>query len=283
MGQDPATGVPRVFCLRVGTVTETAVKSLAFQEKPSILKPAASFPSLDGVSDPGRNPFVPEREMSARTPAIAVLALLAAASAANAQFGPNLLNNPGFEAPLGFDFSNLTNWNGFFGGPGGTFLEAFNTTGATPRSGSAALVTTIRGVPDVTDGLGAFTGHVQSVFTITAGATYEYSVWARGNPTLNNGAEFRVEWYGPGGAGLGQLNVPIQGGLTSSYQLFSLTDTAPAGAVEARLVLAVQSFVGGSPADTSVAWDDASFRTIPAPGAAALLGVGGLLAARRRR
>jgi hypothetical protein len=212
-----------------------------------------------------------------------VVALMAAA--ASAQYGPNLLNNAGFESPLGFDFSNVTNWNGFFGAPGDTLLQAFNDTGAAARSGSNALVTTIRNVPgNNPGGFNAFTGHVQTVNGITAGLTYEFSVWARSNPSVNNGAEFRVEWYNAGNGEVGRLNVEIQSLLSSSYQEFSLLSAAPAGAVSARLVMAVQSFTNnGSPADTSVAWDDASFRTIPGPGAAALLGLGGLVIGRRRR
>ena len=56
---------------------------------------------------------------------IAAITLALVASTAS---GQNLLNNAGFEDPLGFDFSNVTNWNGFFGGPAGTFLQAFNDT-----------------------------------------------------------------------------------------------------------------------------------------------------------
>lgn len=214
-----------------------------------------------------------------------VLASLACAAAAgSAMAGPNLLNNGGFESPLGFDFSDLSNWNGFFGGPAGTFLQAFNDTGAAPRSGSQALVTTIRGVPGITDGFNAFTGHVQFVTGITGGATYELSVWARTNPSMNTGAEFRIEWQDAGGVEIGRRNVEIQGLLTPDYQRFAFSEAAPVGAARAAIVLAVQSFAHDGPiADTSVAWDDASFSVIPAPGAAALLGLGLLAAGRRRR
>jgi len=222
--------------------------------------------------------------MKSRAVSAAALVVLCASGVASAQFGPNLLNNAGFESPLGFDFSNLSNWNGFFGGPGGTFLQAFNDTGAAPRTGAQALVTTIRGVPGVTDGFNAFTGHVQFVFDIVPGATYEISVWARTNPFIMDNAEFRVEWQNAGGGEISRLNTVITSGLTGEYQQFSFTDTAPAGAFRAGIVFAVESFNHrGVIADTSVAWDDASFRTIPAPSAAALLAIGGLFAGRRRR
>lgn len=214
-----------------------------------------------------------------KTAAPIVAALLA--TSAQAQ---NLLNNAGFESDLGFDFSNVTNWNGFFGGSAGTFLEAFNWTGATPNSGQKALVTTIRVGSSTNNGFNGFTGHVQTVFGITAGATYELSVFARANPGINNAAEYRIEWFDAGNGFISANNQAIQGSLTTTYQQFSYSEMAPTNAAIAKIVFAVQSFTNnGSPADTSVAWDDASFSVIPAPSAAGALSLGGLLAARRRR
>ncbi|HLO42660.1 MAG TPA: hypothetical protein VK176_16675 [Phycisphaerales bacterium] len=215
--------------------------------------------------------------------AVATLSLLA--GAAQAEYGPNLLNNAGFESPLGFDFSDPSNWNGFFGGPAGTFLQAFNDTGATPHGGDNALVTTIRGVAGVTDGFNAFTGHVQIVSSgITPGQAFELAVWARANPVILDGAEFRVEWQDASGAELARTNVEIYADMTSDYQRFAFESVAPAGAARAAIVLAVQSFYHtGVQADTSVAWDDASFRSVPTPGAAAVLGMGVLAIGRRRR
>jgi hypothetical protein len=216
---------------------------------------------------------------------IRILALTTTlAAAAVAQAGPNLLNNAGFESPLGFDFSNPTNWNGFFGGSAGTFLQAFNDTGAAPNSGAQALVTTIREGSSANKGYDGFTGHVQIVFGITPGTLYELSVFARTNPSINNGAEYRIEWQNGAGTEITRKNVTIDTALSSRYQLFSFTDTAPEGAARAAIVLAVQSAQNnGSAADTSVAWDDASFSVIPAPGVAALFAAGTIFAGRRRR
>ena len=215
---------------------------------------------------------------------IAAIAGLAALSTPALAGGPNLLNNGGFEDALGFDFSNPANWNGFFGGPAGTFLQAFNDAPGTPvRTGAAALLTTIEGVAGVTDGFGSFTGHVQTVGGIVAGAEYDFSVWARGVGAVTNGAEFRIEWLGAGGE-IARSNIEIQSDLTAEYQQFSNVSVAPAGATSAALVIAVQSFTNdGVLADISVAWDDASFSVVPTPGALAVAGLGGLLAARRRR
>ncbi|MEM8756709.1 MAG: hypothetical protein AAGF47_02880 [Planctomycetota bacterium] len=214
--------------------------------------------------------------------------MLAAALIAGTAQGQNLLNNPSFEGPIVFDGSDLTEWNAFFGGPPGTFLESFNDTGATPLSGANAHVTTIQGdLSAGVDGFNAFTGLAQRVDGLSAGAPYEFSIFARSNGNVTNGAEFRIEWIDAGGAIIGDqfaLNTPIQDALTSDYELFSLTAIAPAGAVAANAVLAVQSFLNdGFLADTSVAWDDASFVLVPSPASAALLGLGGLAAARRRR
>jgi hypothetical protein len=219
--------------------------------------------------------------MKAFLKSAAPVAALLLATSANAQ---NLLNNASFESDLGFDFSNVTNWNGFFGGSAGTFLEAFNTTGAAPRTGDKALVTTIRVGSSNNNGFDGFTGQVQTVFGITAGTPYEVSVYARGNPTANTGVEYRVEWFDAANAFISTSNQSIQSLLTSTYQQFSYSEVAPANAAIAKVVFAVQSFTNnGSPADTSVAWDDASLTVVPAPSAAGLLAIGGLLAARRRR
>ncbi len=213
-----------------------------------------------------------------------ILAVVVLASVgAQAQAGTNLLNNPGFESPLGFDFSDVTNWNGFFGGPAGTFLQAFNDTGAAPFSGAQALVTTIQAGTDP-NGWNAFTGHVQTVPVVVPGALYELSVYARTNPSINTGAEFRIEWFDAGNNFISALNTDISGSLTPTYTLFSASEAAPLTAASAKIVLAVQSFVNdGNPANTSVAWDDASFGIIPSPGAVSLLGFAGIAALRRRR
>lgn len=217
--------------------------------------------------------------LKALVPAFAVLA-----TAGSSMAGTNFLNNGSFEEALGFDFSNPSNWNGFFGGPAGTFLQAFNDTGAAARSGDRALVTTIRGTEGVTDGFSAFTGHVQIVNGLTAGASYELAVWARGNPTVLDGAEYRIEWQNAAGVEISRVNTEIHPFLTGEYQRFAITAVAPEGATRAAVVLAVQSFYHTGPlADTSVAWDDASLTVIPAPASLGLLTMAGLVGIRRRR
>lgn len=69
----------------------------------------------------------------------------------------------------------------------------------------------------------------------------------------------------------------------SNYQMFSFTTTAGpdvSGGVTLQFAIAT----GGATGSTAVAFiDDVSVFRVPAPGATALLGMGGLLAMRRRR
>lgn len=211
------------------------------------------------------------------------IAILAACSGLAS--GQNLLNNAGFESPLGFDFSNLSNWNGFFGGPAGTFLEAFNNTGAPAFSGAQALELTIEGVAGVTNGNEAFTGHVQFVDGIQGGAAYDLSVWARNNASNLDGVfEFRVEWRNAADMEISRQQIEISGDLTDAYQQFAFQATAPTDAVRALIVLGVATGADeGFVYNHSVLADDVNFSLVPTPATMALLGLGGLAATRRRR
>ena len=114
---------------------------------------------------------------------------------------------------------------------------------------------------------------------------YDLSIWARANGNVNNGAELRIEWFDAADNNIGSTgNLEFQDLLTNDYQQFSISGVAPAGTVRANAVIAVQSFLNdGVIADISIAVDDASFVLVPAPASAALLGLGGLCATRRRR
>lgn len=212
--------------------------------------------------------------------------IVAGIALAGAASGQNLLNNASFEDALGFDFTDVSNWNGFFGGPEGVFLQAFNDTGAAARTGNNALVLTIQG-GSTTPGFDSFTGHTQTVGGIVAGQEYELSMWARSNGAIENVAEYRIEWRDAGGNIIGDqfgLNTSYEAGLTSEYQRFALSAVAPAGAAQASAVFAVQSFANnGVLADISVAIDDAALVLVPSPASIAALGLGGLIATGRRR
>ncbi|MEQ9454726.1 MAG: PEP-CTERM sorting domain-containing protein [Phycisphaeraceae bacterium] len=214
---------------------------------------------------------------------VAVVGMSSVASA-------NMLNNPGFEDPLGFDFSVATNWNGFFGGPPGVTLAAFNDVlpASEANSGNQALFLRITGNTDnptvpTTPGFDSFTGHVQQIPGISAGVEYVASIFAKEIVNSGNAVEFRIEWFDAGDGPLGSNQILLQDDLTSEYQQFEVSAVAPPTATRANVVLAVQSFVNdGVFANIQIAADDASFGIVPEPASAALLALGGLAAFRRR-
>jgi hypothetical protein len=207
---------------------------------------------------------------------VALLSLVVVAgmcSSASADIG-----NGGFETGITYDVAPAPgNWLAFFG-PAGT--QNVSVTNLASHSGAQHLITSLSGAPN------SFNGVVQPMDGIVTGNSYTLSFWARAGGPVLNGAEYRIEWLNAAGGFVGgqfDLNTPIQSILTSEYQQFSLTATAPAEAVRANVVFAVQTFLdNGRGFDTTVYWDDVSL--VPAPGAAALLGLGGLtLMGRRRR
>jgi hypothetical protein len=206
---------------------------------------------------------------------VAVLSLMVVAgmcSSASADIG-----NGGFETGITYDVAPAPgNWLAFFG-PAGT--QNVSVTNLAPHSGAQHLITSLSGAAN------SFNGVVQPM-DIVAGNSYTLNFWARAGGPVLNGAEYRIEWLNAAGGFVGgqfDLNQAIQSQLTSEYQQFTLTATAPAEAVRANVVFAIQTFLtDGVNNDTTVYWDDVSL--VPAPGAAALLGLGGLtLIGRRRR
>jgi len=199
--------------------------------------------------------------------------------------GANELNNAGFEDPLGFDFSDTSNWNGFFGGPAGVFLEAFNDTGAPANSGSQALELTIEGNQD-TNGFESFTGHVQTVPGVSEGDSVLYSVWARNNDSALTGVvEFRIEFRDASNVEISRAQIELQNLLTDVYAPYSVPGIAPAGTASVNAVLAVSSFNQDVLHDHSALFDDASLivTRIPEPASAMLLALGLCVGVIRRR
>ena len=192
-------------------------------------------------------------------------------ASASAQVG-----NAGFEEGILYDVPPAPgNWLACFGPAG---IQNVGVTNTAPHSGAQHLHTSLSGAPNT------FNGVVQPIDGIVTGQEYTLSLWARAGGLVQNGAEFRIEWINAAGGFVGDqfaLNTPIQDMLTDEYQQFSLTATAPAEAVRANVVFAIQTFLNdGAGFDTSGYWDDVSF--IPAPGAAAFA-VATCLAPRRRR
>lgn len=187
----------------------------------------------------------------------------------------NLLVNPGFEDPITFDGAPFVGfWEGFSGGPGSA---AANGT-VQPRTGLQHLDLLIDNTNNT------FAGAFQDVAGLVPGDQAIFSGWhMTPSSPFDVGVEVRIEWRNS----VSNTEVGRTPNLTTApaaqYTEFSLSAAVPAGADTARLVYAIQSF-GTEPTNTGrVFVDDASF-VVPEPAAAAVLGLGGLvLAARRRR
>ena len=180
------------------------------------------------------------------------------------------VGNPGFESAITYDVApNPGNWLAFFG-PVGTQSVLIDT--ANPHSGSQDLITTLSGAAN------GYNGVQQPILGIEPGVEYTMSVWAKSVGNVFNGVQFRIEWTDGNGAIIGnqfgqQVTLATPGGptvLTSTYQQFSITATAPMGTARCNLVLAIETFDNdGTNFDTNVVWDDVSFVVVPLPTQAA--------------
>lgn len=201
---------------------------------------------------------------------IAAVAGAALATTANA----NLFANAGFEDPITQDGPPFVgSWEAFSGGGS---AAAFNGT-ASPLSGAQHAEIQILGDDN------NFAGMFQDV-VVTAGEEYTFSGFhATPSNPLDVGIEYRIEWRDS----VNDVEISRTPNATmapsgSTYEMFSLSATAPAGANLARVVYAIQTFAGDGPTNSGVIYlDDVSF--IPAPGSLAILAGAGLGVMRRRR
>jgi hypothetical protein len=195
---------------------------------------------------------------------IVALVVLAVASWASAE----LLTDPGFES------GTLNSWvnNGYYVGQ--------NSDAHSGSYGAAVAVPT-----------GVTAGNyyiVDQRVSVTAGLTYDASVWLRTAGTANNSESFleiqwvnssdQIMWVSP------YASVPVS--TVQDYTQFSLnTCTAPVGAVKAD-IRGVVTTTATTTGDTMyLTFDDFSFaQTIPEPGTLGLIGASiGLLAILRAR
>jgi len=186
----------------------------------------------------------------------------------------NLLMNSDFENPLfAPEVAGDGNWSAFSGGP------AFpDVSTVAPFAGAQHLAGTINGLNDTFSG-------IQQNFPTLEGEEYTFSLYARGDGPVDLGVEFRIEWLDATGAFVGgqfDNNVAIQDSLTDTYQLFSQTRTAPAGTASGRVVIALQTFTGGTDIGT-VFIDNAEVEGIPEPSSLLLSSIAALGLLRRRR
>ena len=201
--------------------------------------------------------------------ALASIALATASLTASA----GLLANAGFEEDIFGDFPPISGSWVSFSADGDQFA------GADIAFSSSAMART--GARSMELGLtvaNSFAGTFQDVGGLSAGQEWTFGGWHK-SLGVAGGTEIRIEWRDS----VNDVEISRTGNLAptvgSDWEEFALTDFVPAGADTARVVYAIQSF--GAGIDQSVFVDDVYF--VPAPGALALLGLGGLTATRRRR
>jgi len=129
----------------------------------------------------------------------------------------------------------------------------------------------------------------------TAGNTYTLTGWAGAgagyigltDPTV--GSQFAIQFLNAGNAVIGtsaidlvSLGLGVPNGNPFGYKQFTVSALAPAGTVAVRSIARMMDAYG-NPAGGDQAFVVDSFALVPAPGALALLGLGGLAASRRRR
>ena len=192
-----------------------------------------------------------------------------------------LIGNGGFESDLLPNDSVPTfgNFTLFLGGvdPANQGLDMTD-----PVSGTNALTLSISGEDN------AFVGFQQLV-SVTAGEEYTYSLDLRqvGGVFDIQQAEYRFEWQDSMGMPIFNTDNGDLSGLSQTYQNFSRTEIAPAGAAQANIVFALASFNAGGTNTGTVYIDNVSVTStkIPEPASASLmaLAMGAFVARRRRR
>lgn len=206
---------------------------------------------------------------------VCIAAVFAMAASAQAD---ELAGNLGFEDPMGpvnGDASTEQNWFGFTG-PGSVGVGT-NTIDPLSGANHAELV-----IADNTTN--SFVG-IQQWIDAEEGENYDFSFFAKNDGgTYDVGNEFRIEWIDSGGAEISRIQ--LTDAFTNTYSSYTVGGVAPAGTVQLRAVIALQSFNGG--AGNGVARiDDTSVQgpavAVPEPTSLAVISLGLLGFVTRRR
>lgn len=193
------------------------------------------------------------------------------------------VTNGGFEAGTGADADN---WNEIeiAGGSMGAMATA-DRTASNVHTGDWAMQLNVTGAPDF--GPVAEIQQQTSVGSVAAGQMYDFSFWATGTPGPGSVAFYEVLFFDGDGSNGGGPQGSATGlqtfALNSTYTEFGMSGlVAPAGAdsvlIQIRLVTGA---FDGAAGEAFI--DDVSFSVVPAPSAAALLGLGAVGMMRRRR
>ena len=218
--------------------------------------------------------------MKANMSLVAIALLSGIASNAAAQ---NVLLNSGFEAGAGADADN---WTEILGGPSGTV----GRSSAMPNSGSFSAYMSFDHINNPAAGGAYFMEQVQPVGSINPATQYDLSFFAKTDSTDFTGMDTFVQilWLdqdGSNGGGVqGEMLTSLIGlGINNAYQQFNMNGlNVPAGADSFLLRFQLSAGAVNNIAN-GLYVDNASLAPVPAPASAALLGLGGLLTARRRR
>ena len=211
---------------------------------------------------------------------ITTIALIAAASTVASA---NIVLNAGFENGSGTDAAD---WAEINGGPSGSAVRSM----AMPNSGDYAAYMSFDHINNPAAGGAYFIEQNQPVGSIIALESYDLSFYAMVDSTDFVGMDTFVQilWLdqdGSNGGGVrGETLTSLIGlGVNDSYQQFSLNGLVAAEGADSFLLRFQLS--AGAVADIAngLYIDDVSFTQVPAPGAAALLGLAGLVSTRRRR
>ena len=207
------------------------------------------------------------------------IALLAAA-ALTATASANIVENAGFENGSGAD---AFDWAEIVGGPSGGVERSL----AMPNSGDYSAYLFFDHINNPAAGGAYFIEQNQPVGSINGGEDFNLSFYAKSMSTdfIGMDAFVQILWLdqdGSNGGGVqGETLTSLIGlGLNDSYQQFSLDLTSAVGADSFLLRFQVSAGAVDNIANGMYV-DDVALT--PAPGAMALLGLGGLAATRRRR
>ncbi len=205
--------------------------------------------------------------MTTKTLTRATIALALTAGVANA--GIDLAVNGGFEAGDTSGWQSFPTGNSSFDVSTDAFSGAFSGRLENLASGSAAVI------KQANVGIGI----------VEAGDEINISFWAKG-ANANGGVNF-AEFFSEIDAG-GTSSSEILGGAPlnisdTEWRFFSFTTTAGAD-VSGGVTLQLTATTGANIGSTSLLFvDDVIISVVPAPASAAMLALGGLAAARRRR
>ena len=206
--------------------------------------------------------------MNTKSITVAAIALTAIAGAANAQ---ELTTNGGFET------GDLSGWDT-------SFLTGGQTFGLTGDSASGAFAAELFN-PDAPSG-GVVKQANIGIGVVNPGDEIQISFKAKGNFLIGGVlfAEFFSEIDGGGTSATEILSGgPLFVAPEQDYQMFSFTTFAGPD-VSGGVTLQFNAGTGAASGSLALAFiDDVSVVRIPAPGALAVLGLGGVAAIRRRR